>query len=438
MGHSLRERLQAIKSLQAEAGLKKAAPASEDALSGANAADTDAASVDAASADALPPGWFSVADLVKKRVLTLDMSVPAPALTKTVRQSLAILTPDLLHALHADYTYEDFVFFDLETTGLSTGAGTLAFIAAFGRLKKTRRGYALQCAQYLLLDYPGENDFLEAALGALRGEFNAPFIVSYNGKCFDSQILKTRCLMNAIAPPVFRHVDLLHPARHLWKRTLPSCSQSEIETAILGLDRTGDISGAFAPDIWFSFLKTGEWKPLLGMCDHNKRDIFGLASLFIAFTHIAADPAQYVERYGVDRERLALRWRSVLKYNGAGVEEIVHRTGGDLIRDASDRGYPKAALALAFDRMRDGSFEEARRQLSAIAATKAFPDAVKALALRGLAIDAERRLKDGDKALAYVEQGLALNGGGNMARADFEHRKDRILKKLKLRQGSEV
>ncbi|MDR0558453.1 MAG: ribonuclease H-like domain-containing protein [Treponema sp.] len=423
MGYSLRDRLQAIKSLQAEAGLKNSAPASEDVLSVA----------DAASTDTLPPDWLSVAGLVKKRVLTLDMPAPVPDLTKSVRQSLAILAPDLLPVLHADYVYEDFVFFDLETTGLSSGAGTLAFIAAFGRLKKAHGGYALQCTQYLLLDYPGENDFLEAALGALRGlrgEFDAPFIVSYNGKCFDSQILKTRCHMNAIASPVFHHVDLLHPARRLWRRTLPSCSQSEIETAILGLDRTGDISGAFAPDIWFSFLRTGEWTPLLKMCDHNKRDVFGLASLFIAFAHIAADPTQSVERYGVDRENLALRWRSALKYNGAGVEETVRRTGEDLIRDASDRGCPKAALILAFDRMRDGSFEEARQGLSAIAAAPAFPVVVKAFALRGLAIDAERRLKDEGKALAYVEQGLALNGVGNTARADLEHRKERLIKKL--------
>ncbi|MDR0706498.1 MAG: ribonuclease H-like domain-containing protein [Treponema sp.] len=430
MGHSLRDRLQAIKSLKMEAGLKKAV--SKDALSSANAADAGAASIGAASADAIPPGWLSVAGLVKKRVLTLDMPAPVPDLTKTVRQSLAILTPDLLHAFHADYAYEDFVFFDLETTGLSSGAGTLAFIAAFGRLKKARRGYALQCAQYLLLDYPGENDFLEAALGALRGEFDAPFIVTYNGKCFDSQILKTRCLMNAIAPPVFRHVDLLHPARRLWKRTLSSCSQSEIETAVLGLDRTGDISGAFAPDIWFSFLRTGEWEPLLGMCDHNKRDIFGLASIFIAFTHIAAAPAQYIERYGVDRERLALRWRSVLKRGGADVEETVRGTGGDLIRDASERGCPKAALVLAFDRMRAGAFEEGRQRLLAAAVAADFPDAVKARALRGLAIDAERRLKDRGKALAYVEQGLALSGVGSVARVDFERRKERLLKKLKL------
>ncbi|MDR1073859.1 MAG: ribonuclease H-like domain-containing protein [Treponema sp.] len=428
MGHSLRDRLQAIKSLQAEAGLKKSAPASGDVLSSAGAVPG------AADMDALPPDWLSVAGLVKKRVLTLDMPVPVPALTKTVRQSLAILAPDLLHALQVDYTYEDFVFFDLETTGLSSGAGTLAFIAAFGRLKKARHGYALQCTQYLLLDYPGENDFLEASLGALRGlrgESDAPFVVSYNGKCFDSQILKTRCLMNAIAPPVFHHVDMLHPARRLWKRTLPSCSQSEIETAILGLDRTGDISGAFAPDIWFSFMRTGEWKPLLEMCDHNKRDVFGLASLFIAFAHIAANPAQSAERYGVDRENLALRWRSILKCNGAGIEEPAHRTGEALIRDASDRGCPKAALVLAFDRMKDGSFEEARHRLSAIAAaTAAFPIAVKAIALRGLAIDAERRLKDGGKALAYAEQGLALNGVGNTARVDFEHRKERLVKKL--------
>jgi uncharacterized protein YprB with RNaseH-like and TPR domain len=436
--HSLRERLQAIKSLQAAVRQDDTAAASLSGSSGASGVPPEG--MDAVSAAPMA-GWLSVTGLVRKRTLTPETSVSVPALTKAVRQSLAVLVPDVLPAFHTEYTYEDFVFFDLETTGLSSGAGTVAFIAAFGRFKKARnREAAVQITQYLLLDYPGEYDFLEAILG----EFDAPFIVTYNGKCFDAQILKTRCLMNAIVPPVFRHVDLLYPTRYLWKRRLASCSQVEIETAVLGLDRTGDISGAFAPDIWFSFLRTGEWEPLAGVCEHNKKDIFGLASIFTAFVRIAADPMRCAGPYGLDKEKLALRWRSALKYDRSAIEgrenieETVRAAGDALMREASALGYPKAALVLAADCMKNRAFEEARRQLAAIASAAArgsargstagsFP--AEALALRGLAVDAERRLKDGERALSYVEQALTLEGIGSL-RSDFEHRKERLLRNI--------
>jgi uncharacterized protein YprB with RNaseH-like and TPR domain len=425
MGHSLRERLQTIKSLQAEV---KARPV---IMPGEEPSISEISEISGKGFNGFPSEWTSVTRLVKKRSLSLDTPFSGSPLTKTVRQALAILVPDLQPCLYADQNLspEDFVFFDLETTGLSSGAGTLAFLAAFGRFETAdfdeisgQLQYVLCFTQYLLLDYPGENDFLEALLP----EFDVPFIVSYNGKCFDSQILRTRCLMNAIAPPVFRQVDLLHPARRLWKRTLASCSQAEIETSILGLDRTGDISGAFAPDIWFSFLRTGETEPLLGICDHNKKDITGLASIFTAFTRIADDPSRFSETYRLDKENLALCWRrSVLKHGGGIFEETVRRTGDSLIRVAAEYGYPKAALVLGFDCMKKGFFEEARRQLSVICCGL-FPDTVKALALRSLAIDAERHLKDVRKALSYVESGLALEGIGNTLRADFEHRRERL------------
>jgi len=179
-------------------------------------------------------GWLPAGHLTLRREIT-DARI---ALPKTMPVAAGLVMP----GISVDTAYTDLLFFDLETTGLSTGAGTIAFLAAFGRLDSAGN---LRITQYLLLDYPGENDFIEVLLGEFNtGGKGAATIVSYNGKCFDSQILTTRCLMNGIVPPEYRHADLLHPSRRLWKRLLPDCSQSTIETGILGIDRTGDIPGA--------------------------------------------------------------------------------------------------------------------------------------------------------------------------------------------------
>jgi len=199
---------------------------------------------------------------------------------------------------------KDFLFFDLETTGLSTGAGTVAFLAAFGKIENSE----LVITQYLLLDYPGVNDFLENVLARLKTE--DAVIVSYNGKSYDSQIIKTMCLMNRIKPPLFRHVDLLHPARRLWKTIIQDCSQGSVESKILGISRENDIPGALAPEIWFDFLKTANTDRLMGICNHNLSDIYGLSVILSVMILIASDLFN-TEKICYDTERLS---RSVYAY----------------------------------------------------------------------------------------------------------------------------
>ena len=360
------------------------------------------------------------------KVLRREISVNAPFNTQAeLPQPLAILVPDL--AGRNMPAPEDFLFFDLETTGLSGGAGTLAFLAAFGRAAS---GGKFHVTQYLLLDYPGENDFLEAALKEFEDERSV--IVSYNGKCFDSQILKTRCLMNRIKPPVYRHADLLHPARRLWKNVINDCSQASIETRILGIDRSGDTPGSLAPEIWFEFLRTGETERLISICDHNCADITGLSSILAAMISIADDPFGSDLRY--DHERLALYWRGFLRTteqlkSGAQFDNL-RITGDRLLRLAADKNYPCAAFVYAVDQMRKSNFEEGRKRLLKIANGE-FPQNVKAQALRALAIDSERRLKSIEEALEYVNMGLELEEAGVFRRSEFEKRKERLEEKLK-------
>jgi uncharacterized protein YprB with RNaseH-like and TPR domain len=364
-------------------------------------------------------GWQSCGFQTLRR----DVVVDTPLKTQPCPQSLPILVPDL--SLKSLPSPEDFLFFDLETTGLSGGAGTVAFLAAFGRAVS---GGKLRITQYLLLDYPGENDFLEAVLAEFKNKSSV--IVSYNGKCFDSQILKTRCLMKRIKPPEYSHADLLHPARRLWKNILGSCSQGSVETGILGLDRSGDTPGALAPEIWFDFLKTGRTERLMGICDHNCSDISGLAAMLAAMIAIAADP--FTVKINYDLQRLALYWRGFTnKQNAIPPSELsaLRQTGKRLLRLASEKNYPRAALVYALDEMSAGNYQDGRKRLLS-AAESDFPENIKAAAFRTLAIDSERRLKDIPAALDFARRGLELYPADSSLRAGFELRVQRLEKKL--------
>jgi hypothetical protein len=245
-----------------------------------------------------------------------------------------------------------------------------------------------------LLDYPGEYDFVAAVSGEFSSGDPGVTVVSYNGKTFDSSILKTRCLMNGMVPPEYRHVDLLYPARRLWKRMLPDCSQGTIETGILGLDRMGDIPGAMAPDIWFSFLKHGETEPLQGICEHNRRDIAGLAVMFAAMLRIAGDPFAAIQTIHFDLAALAFRY--------------------------------------ALNLLRSGNGDEAREWLiraTAIRGSGESPE-VTVLALRALAIDSEHRLKNPAQALPFTEQALKLLSPESSLWEEFNRRKQRLYRKL--------
>ncbi|MCL2276341.1 MAG: ribonuclease H-like domain-containing protein [Treponema sp.] len=326
--------------------------------------------------DLIANGFTPSGYKVYKKNVILETSLK---LSQKLPNALKILIPDLANDELPEIS--DLVFFDLETTGLSGGAGTVAFLAAFGgfitaknaaerykdeflKLKekenKACKNYYLRVTQYLLLDYPGENDFILNALLELGNKSSV--IISYNGKCFDSQIIKTRCLMNRIKPPVYRHADLLHPARRLWKNIINDCSQASIEWRILNIKRKDDIPGSLAPVIWFDFLKTGNTKTLIQISDHNIYDISGLASILRAMITIAESPLDPGKtRY--DIEKLALYWRKYSRYQNKEnkTDNELIKTGKKILQLAAERNHPRAVYIFAFDLIKTGDYEEAYR-----------------------------------------------------------------------------
>jgi uncharacterized protein YprB with RNaseH-like and TPR domain len=383
--------------------------------------------------------WKKAGDGVLRRSLSVPLARPVPA---TPPSALPLVLPDLA-VTDVSFSPKRILFFDLETTGLSGGAGTVAFLAAFGTFDgEVSPGTALnentilkkeytilKIDQFLLRDYSGETAFLDAVLLFINDpDFRDPYLTTYNGKSFDSQILKTRCLMNGFKPPKLPQLDLLYPARRMWKRVLPNCSQATIETMVLGLDRSGDIPGSLAPDIWFDFLKSEGSEAaamrLLGICDHNVKDIEGLAALFAAFCEIAERPLDAFDTFRCDTERLSMIWRRALMYNSLPLFRDSGALAGDFeessarLLEAASQSYPRSCLRLGFDFFRKGRFEEGRAALARVADETVSwvvpcPAAIKAFALRSLAIDAARRLGSAEKAATFLEKALSLaeNGG---------------------------
>ena len=374
MGQNLKNRLRRIRSVS---GTKQDIPEGKAGQPGKISGES--------GIDALWPGWKEAGYKTLKRVVPCDLPFELPS---AFPAELPLLLYDI-YRFGRIPRLDDLVFFDLETTGLSGGAGTVAFLAAFGRF--SRAGFEI--TQYLLLDYPGENDFVKQAAAELCA---SPLVVSYNGKSFDSQIMKTRCLMKGIKIPDYCHADLLHPARRLWKKALPDCSQATVEVSVLGLDREGDVSGALAPDIWFSFLRSGKNDELLSICGHNLRDIKGLASLFLCFGQIAASPFESLKKFNVDEEALALLWQRGVKRNQFFFNDEASRdcskTGELLLKRAADKGSLRAALAMA--------------------------------------IKAEWRLNDPALALSYVKIALSNPEIPERLREELERRQQRLLAKI--------
>jgi len=71
-------------------------------------------------------------------------------------------------------------------------------------------------------------------------------------------------------PSLAAHLDLLHPARALWKLRLGSVRLVELErhvldAARLGWHREDDVSSALIPQYYFDYLRGGSAKPLAGV-----------------------------------------------------------------------------------------------------------------------------------------------------------------------------
>lgn len=172
--------------------------------------------------------------------------------------------------IEGEVTPEDLVFFDLETTGLSSSPLFLigAMVWEDGRLVSH---------QFFARDYSQEGGAIELFLALAAGR---KMLVSFNGKSFDSPFVKTRAAYNGIRCKLdHAHLDLLHAGRRVWRGRLPDCKLQTLESYVCGRSRTDDIPGAMIPDAYHNFVRTGNACLMVNVLEHNFLDLLTLADL---------------------------------------------------------------------------------------------------------------------------------------------------------------
>src|SRR6202051_4226676 len=124
---------------------------------------------------------------------------------------------------------ERWLFLDTETTGLSGGTGTYPFLVGIAWWDAG----GLQVEQFFMPHLDEEHSLL---LELSERMTERPVLVTFNGKSFDWPLLETRYRMTrAILPCAPKlHLDLLHPARQLWRPRLGSVRLKELERHVLG------------------------------------------------------------------------------------------------------------------------------------------------------------------------------------------------------------
>ncbi|CAM3976868.1 ribonuclease H-like domain-containing protein [Alicyclobacillus pomorum] len=177
---------------------------------------------------------------------------------------------------------ENLRFYDTETTGLGTGAGTIPFLHAVARIE----GDELVLYQYFLEDYGGEAALLEELSSKHFTE--GVQIVSFNGKSFDWPLLKNRMTMYRMRQPELGQIDLLYPSRRLWKARLERVTLGAVEEAVLGLVRTDDLPGKEAPGRYFEYAVRRDAELLAPVFEHNATDVCSLVGLTVTLAAILA------------------------------------------------------------------------------------------------------------------------------------------------------
>ena len=214
------------------------------------------------------------------------------------------LSPQVVAELEGDERVADVdlgnvCFLDTETTGLSGGTGTMAFIVGLGFFADE----AFHLQQYFLRD-PGDEPAMVEALKASFPGFEA--LISFNGRCFDVPIIENRFILARTVPPLRDkvHVDLLHPARRLWRYALSSCALTALERKVLGVQRQqADVPSGVIPLLYRDYLRTGDARDMQRVLYHNQIDILSMVTLAARLGRAYTDP--WMENGGARRRELS-------------------------------------------------------------------------------------------------------------------------------------
>jgi uncharacterized protein YprB with RNaseH-like and TPR domain len=324
-----------------------------------------------------------------------------------------------LHAAHA----RPLLFLDVETTGLAGGAGSYAFLIGLAWFD----GAVFRTRQFFLSNYTAERALLEGVAAAAAA---AGAVVTYNGKSFDLPLIETRFMLHRMATPfaTLPHVDMLHPARRLWRTgdedDVPGgCCLTRLEQTLCGHRREGDVPGFEIPSRYFQYVRTGDARPLAAVFEHNRLDLLALA-LITAHASQLLDEGPAAARTA--REALGLgrlyERGGMTTHAGACYARAV-----ELPADVDTRADALRAHAVLLRRAQ--RYHEAAVAWRRILELRHCPPVIVREAMEALAVHHEHRARDLREARHYAIQSLQFNITVPRQRA-VQHRLARLDRKL--------
>ena len=311
------------------------------------------------------------------------------------------------------------LFLDTETTGLSGGTGTVAFLVGLA----WREPDGLTLVQYFLCDFNQESALLWAVGQCVR---DAGVLVSYNGRSFDWPLLQTRLVLQRTVWPSPPHLDLLSLARRIFKPRLPDCALQTIEQAVLDLHRADDLPGTLIPSRYFAWLRGGDPRGLEPVFTHNRQDVLSMALLLARFEAVlrGCDELHPLDRFG------RARFLEMRGFHDQAIQEYRH-LWQNRPRGAQPMNGP-LGLRLARLLRRQGRWEEARSVLEQCWCTQSYPYPA-AIELAKLLEHQARDLNAARRIVSDALRLLALAVVPNPQwRADLERRSQRLDRRLGL------
>ena len=312
-------------------------------------------------------------------------------------------------------------FLDTETTGLSGGTGTYAFLIGVGRIEKDR----FHLAQFFMRD-PNEEAAQMAALEAFLGPCRG--LVTFNGKTFDLPLLNSRFISQGWVSPFkeLSHIDLLHLARRLWRARLASCTLTSLEYNILGAIRTmEDVPGWMIPQLYFDYLRSGDAQPLTNVFYHNAMDVISMAALLSHISKILSDPLNAPVSSPIDKVSMAKHYEDLGDWELSAnlyARSLEDELPEDLLLDALVR------LALLFKRQ--GDYLDALPLWERAAKLKCIPAFIE------LAKYYEHQQRDYQTAMEWTESAINIaNEAGDQSyegqfwMLELKHRLNRLQRK---------
>ena len=334
------------------------------------------------------------------------------------------------------------LFVDLETTGLAGGAGTYAFLVGCAWYQDG----GLRIRQFFLSNFDAERVLLEAVAEIAAG---CGAVVTFNGKSFDLPLIETRFQLHRLQTPfaALPHVDMLHPARRLWRDDVADdgvgehtaagaersfagrqgstgCRLTTLEETLCGHAREGDVPGFEIPSRYFHFVRTGDSRGLAAVMEHNRLDLISLAMITARASQLLEDgPAvARTAREALGMGRLYERAGMPGDARASFLRAAEHGDGDTVTRADAWRSY--AVLC-----RRERRYSDAADGWRRILELRRCPPAILREASEALAVHHEHRLRDLAAARSFALRSLSVQAAPSRRDAT-QHRLARLERKM--------